>query len=331
MIHSVGLDSPELDKPVVACILDEFSRANFSNQLELLDLGPHNWSSVLDVKPDFLLVESAWRGMNGAWRNQIASKSGPSPVFRQVIVEAQKKGIPTVFWNKEDPPNFDYFIGAARMFDRIFTTAVEAIPRYRKLGLSKRVDVLPFFAEPALFQTVPWESRRRNPAFAGSYHKLKHMTRKRQMASILLPAREFGLQIYARDNTGWQYAWPRRYRDFLVGSLDFPSMIVAYSNHKVFLNINSVNDSTTMVSRRLFEIALAGTPVISYPSPAISNFFGESVLQSADKFTTRRLVGTLLNDRNCWERYADLAKKTVLQNHTARHRVNQILESLRTS
>ena len=44
----------------------------------------------------------------------------------------RSRGIPTVFWNKEDPPHFDDFIGAAKEFDFVFTTDADCVPMYRE-------------------------------------------------------------------------------------------------------------------------------------------------------------------------------------------------------
>ena len=36
-----------------------------------------------------------------------------------------------MFWNKEDPPNFEHFVQTAKLFDFIFTTDESCVPRYQ--------------------------------------------------------------------------------------------------------------------------------------------------------------------------------------------------------
>ena len=74
---------------------------------------------------DFLFVESSWQGFNDCWKYKIASypdhpKRNNKDLIR-VVNYAKDRGIPTVFWNKEDGVHFDRFIDSARHFDHIFT------------------------------------------------------------------------------------------------------------------------------------------------------------------------------------------------------------------
>ncbi|TMQ90917.1 glycosyltransferase, partial [Escherichia coli] len=55
----------------------------------------------------------------------------------------------------------------------------------------------------------------------------------------------------------------KKYQPVIVGSLDYEQMLTAYRQYKLFLNINTVQDSPTMFSRRVFEILSCGTPVVS--------------------------------------------------------------------
>lgn len=54
-------------------------------------------------------------------------------------------------------------------------------------------------------------------------------------------------------------------------------MVEAYKSHPVHVNVNSVNGSPTMFSRRVFEIAACGTPVVSGKSFGVTWMFDGSV------------------------------------------------------
>ena len=54
-------------------------------------------------------------------------------------------------------------------------------------------------------------------------------------------------------------------------------MIDVYKRHRVFLNVNSVTDSPTMFSRRVFGLLACGTAVISTESVGIEATFRDLV------------------------------------------------------
>src|SRR5699024_11732130 len=55
----------------------------------------------------------------------------PSSEVTDLLAECRKRGIPTVFWNKEDPPHFDDFLPLAKLFDVVFTSDVRLVNEYR--------------------------------------------------------------------------------------------------------------------------------------------------------------------------------------------------------
>ena len=46
-----------------------------------------------------------------------ASGGGPTQPVIDLVRHCQARGIPTVFWNKEDSPNFEHFWRTAVLFD----------------------------------------------------------------------------------------------------------------------------------------------------------------------------------------------------------------------
>ena len=77
----------------------------------------------------------------------------------EILDDCHEKGIPTVFWNKEDPVHFsdriNDFIRTSALFDYVFTTAVECVDLYiRDVGVPY-ADVLPFAVQPKLL-AISW-------------------------------------------------------------------------------------------------------------------------------------------------------------------------------
>jgi spore maturation protein CgeB len=317
----------------VAVILDRFSAAAFRYEWDQVDdFGPDDWRTVLGrARPAFLFVESAWSGNEGRWAGHMSGPDAPSAELRELTRWCRDNGIPSVFWNKEDPPNFEVFAASAVLFDHVFTTCGEMVSRYRELLGHERVGVLSFGAQPRIHNPVGVAGGRRyEVAFAGTFFAHKHPDRAAQMRTVLEPARAFGLHVYSRMRGGEdRFQFPAEYDGNVVGSLPYDRMLAAYKSYKVFLNVNSVVDSPTMCARRIFELSACRTPVVSGFSRAIEEFFPAgtvSVTRSAAE-TQTALAGLLANPE-VRDRQAHLAMREVFARHTLGHRVETVLETL---
>jgi hypothetical protein len=313
----------------VAGVLDHFSHAAFQYEFTFESLRCETWREQMErFDPHLLLVESAWSGEQGSWAGRIAGFRGPSPELEQLMLWARRRGVPSVFWSKEDPPNYLRFIAAARLFDHVFTVDADSVERYeRDLG-HRRTGVLPFAAQPRIHH--PFTAlgiRDRHPvAFAGAYYRQKYAERRHQMELLLDPARDFGLHIYSRVESRGSNRWPRKYRNHIVGTLPYAEMVEAYKSYAVFLNVSSVVNSRTMCPRRVFELLAAATPVLTTPTRGIDELIGPNcVAQSGSEEQSRTELRRLLNSEPERARQRAIGLRAVLHAHTYRHRVEQIL------
>jgi spore maturation protein CgeB len=315
----------------VAIILDPFSELAFRYEWTSLPVTPERWREVLSATPPHLLfVESAWRGNGGTWRLHMTRPEGPSPELQELVAWCRQRAIPTVFWNKEDPPNYDRFVATARLFDQVFTVDADRIPDYhRDLG-HDRVGLLPFAAQPRIHNPVRRGAARiYDVAFAGGYYANKHPERRAQMAYVLEPALDLGLHIYSRhQNDDDRYRFPPAYRSHIVGSLPYEQMLAAYTSYKVFLNVNSVTTSRTMCARRLFELSAAQTAVVTAPAASVEPFFGDDVTVVHTAEETRAALTRLLQHDEFRERMALRAHRRVFDEHLYAHRVDTVLASV---
>ncbi len=321
----------------VACILDEFSYECFSPETSLFQLTKPAWREELAaVEPDFLFVESAWRGVNGEWRHLVehSRREGDGPL-RDIVHYCKRKGIPTVFWNKEDPVNFRHFCETAKWFDFIFTTDEGSVGRYQDLTGHDRCFVLPFAAQPHIHNPLDRRGGELGRVFfAGTWYAHKHDGRRTAAEHVLVPALEFGLHIYDRmhhyDGPGAQnYQWPDAFRSAIRGGLSYLDTIKACRGYHVCLNVNSVQDSRTMCARRVFEIAGCATALVSGYSPAVDDFFpGGSVFLCETASDTQRHLRRLLEDERFRNRAVVRALRHVMAEHTYAHRFSQILSVL---
>ncbi len=319
----------------VGAILDTFTHACFAPESQLILFRPDNWRSILEeYKLDFLMVESAWNGNDGAWKYRVGTYNAPpGRELDDVLKWCWEKGVPTVFWNKEDPPHFDKFAEAAAKFDYVFTTDANCIPKYEARCGHKRIAALPFAAQPMIHNPVLSKPREGTTCFAGTYYADDFKERRQDMDVLLEGGRRHGMDIFDRMHghegaDKHRYMFPKPFQPHIRGRLDYEQMLQAYRAYKVFLNVNSVYDSPTMFSRRVFELLACGTPVVTTRSLGIKEFFGDLVPQVETVEETQAALELLLDDPEQWWRYSARGIRQVMAEHTYTHRFQTIVHAI---
>lgn len=276
------------DRPRVAFICDEMTWLDFKDQCHSLFLSPKTWREQMDdLQPALLFCESAWDGSVCGWpdwRGRIYRNGGVWFENRKILLElleyCRLRGIPTAFWNKEDPtfwrhPRYD-FTDTALRFDYLFTTAEECVPRYRALG-HRQVSVLPFGVNTALFSPGRQAPEAGRVIFAGSWFQ-DIPQRCRDMSLLFDHVLEQGmkLDIYDRKSGsgGKNFRFPARYEPYIHPGVPYPELPALLGRYEYALNVNSVTDSQTMCSRRVLQMAACGMNIITNPSPAMASMEG---------------------------------------------------------
>jgi len=318
----------------MAAIMDEFTRWCFQPECHLILIPPDNWEARLAAeKPDLLFVESAWRGNDDAWRYLIRRsepiEQGP---LKELVDWCRKRGIPTVFWNKEDPPHFEDFLHAARLFDYVFTTDANCVPKYREALGHERIDVLPFAIQPAIHN--PINAQRDvvgQVCFAGAYYP-RHTIRGDDMDVLLRPAMSRGLTIFDRNHgQPWadRHRFPDEYQKAIRGGLPYAQMLDAYKRFRVFLNVNSVKDSPTMFSRRVLELLACGTPVISAYALGIEQLLGpDAVALVKSEEEAARWMDLLLRNPDLGARMVLRGQRRIFREHTCEQRLRKVMATI---
>jgi Uncharacterized protein conserved in bacteria len=317
----------------VACILDKFSYECFKFECHLEQLRPDAWEDQMTkLKPDFLFVESAWRGVDNLWNGMLTSiGKKPGSEIRNVIRYCRENHIKTVFWNKDDDVKYDVFIDLAKLFDYVFTTDENCIEKYKADLNHNRIFVLPFAAQPAIHhpinRTFP---AKRNIAFAGTWYAKNHHERIKDMEMILNSAKPFGLDIFDRHHMQFnnRYRYPEQFQKHIVGSLDYKEIIERYKHYKIILNVNSVRDSPTMFSRRVFEILGSGTNVVSTYSRGIEQLFAHLIPIVTSEEEAAKYLRFLLNNSEYRERLSLLGIREIHSKHLYKHRFDEILNKI---
>jgi 2-polyprenyl-3-methyl-5-hydroxy-6-metoxy-1,4-benzoquinol methylase len=336
-VEVAGTDRcPAAGKLKVGCVLDEFTAACFKPECNLVKFRPDNWRETLEnTSLDFLFVESAWQGNGGSWQYKVASFKKPmGEELVDLVNYCHKRSIPTVFWNKEDPSHFQRFIHRAPLFDYVFTSDADMIPRYCEAVKHDRVFALPFAAQPKLHHPILTTDRAHSVCFAGAYYALDHDERRADIDLILRPALQYGLHIYDRQHgvvgaNAKAYQFPDLYQPAIKGRLEYDDMVRAYKWYRVFLNVNSVKRSPTMFSRRVFELLASGTPVVSAYAKGIDEMLGRDLVHITEsEEETSAHLKRLLNDADYWARVSAKGVREVLLRHTYSFRLAEICRQL---
>lgn len=268
----------------IALIADELTRDALSLEATVFHVTPLNASWVLSMRrPDLLLVESAWQGRRDAWKYRIAAypdhPERSNAKLARVVERARDLGIPTVFWNKEDGVHFDRFIDSARLFDHVFTVDSNCIDRYRAvMGAGASVHPLLFAVQPAFHHFSGFDFKLRRTCFVGSYGTHVHDHRRERQRMLFDSAcSTLGLTVYDRNSgrRATQYRYPALTGLQTRPAVSYAATAQVYREHLVSLNVNTVEDSPTMFSRRLVEILACGGIAVTTPALSVERLFAD--------------------------------------------------------
>jgi len=313
----------------VAAIMDEFTESSFRPECQLLQLSLGGWQDELDAfRPELLFVESAHRGKDDQWYNKVARTC---PELFGVIAWCRANGVPTVFWNKEDPVHFDGFLTSAKQFDWIFTTDIDSIPGYRSAVGHDRVHLLPFACQPATTNPIERYPRKNAFCFAGSYYA-RFTERGRDLSQILKAiSANRSVEIYDRHFGGDNplYQFPDEYKPFIVGQLPFSEIDRAYKGYRYSITLNTVKQSQSMCARRVFELLASNTVTVSNFSRAVRMQFGDLVITSDNGDEIVRRLQAVEGDEATRRKFQLVGLRKVMQSHTYADRLATIISKVK--
>jgi len=309
----------------IAAIVDEFTRRCLADECDLTDLHPQSYISELDEsQPDLLFVESAWRGHENSWFNTVSRFPDE---LANIIKRCRDRGIPTVFWCKEDPVHFHAFLNTAREFDFVLTTDSDCVPRYQDALGHDRVFFMPFAAQPTLHNPIETgEPRKPGMAFAGAYYT-RFTERMRDLESLLDGASSvMPVDIYDRNfgTTRPNHTFPSKYSSFIVGTLHPSQIDIAYKGYDFALNLNSVKNSQSMFARRAYELLACGTVTLSNYARGLKVMLGDLVPMTDSAEHAAALLSNLQNDREFYDKIRTSGIRKVHHEHTFGERLRYL-------
>lgn len=323
----------------VALIADDLTRVSLENECQLLNITPLNAYMALKLwKPDLLLVESAWNGYRNSWKFKIAAypdyPKRNNSCLAKVVGYARKLKIPSIFWNKEDGVHFNRFIDSAKLFDHILTVDQNSVPNYRSIVASNvSVNTLMFGVQPRFHNFTGFNFKHTRANFIGSYSHHIHEKRRSWQDMFFQASAESGLGLTVVDRNSDRRSANYRYPNFpgieVLPAVPHPQTAQFYKDYLVSLNINTIEDSETMFSRRLIEILACGGIAVSNPAQAIDRHFKDYCHIVNNATEAKNLLGRLNQGASKEDlQRAQAGAHFVLQNHTWQHRLNEITQML---
>jgi hypothetical protein len=330
----------------VGCILDTFSYTCFSHDLNMVPVKQDDWEAMMNrYNIDFFLFESAWHGTDGSWERQITGyrSSDNNSNIRRLIKYLKDHNIPKIFYNKEDPFNFDIFSSFASEFnsdnDLVVTTDENKINDYKKLGCMN-VFAFPFCCQPVIHNPVnKIEVVNNDIIFPCTYYSHKYPERCVQMSQMIdlhidkihIYDRQYVFnkqtaQIFDSYKYKEWYQFPTKYTNMIKGSLNYEQVLSLYKQYKCVMNTNTVTDSKTMFARRAMEAAASGLPIISDYAVGIDHIFEDVIVYYDDLAKVDRI----LNDDDFRAMTGDKLYKKVMHNYTYKHLITRMVENIPT-
>jgi hypothetical protein len=322
----------------IALLTDYYTTDCLSVECQIKSLTRQNYRDIIqNWKPDLVFVESAFHGVDGDWRYELARQpkwlrwTQPTAIF-DLVEFAQTSGVPTVFWNKDDGAFFEAFVQVAKAFDHVFTTDIASVEKYKKClssGVSVNVLMMPY--QPRFHFFSGFDFTHYEACFTGSYYRRILPERRRFLDMVFDSTSKANMRLnvfdrnHHRFSRHFEFRYPSSPYLLVHPSISHRKTAEVYKKYVLSINVNSVTESETMCSRRLLEILACGGIAVTNSSRAVDCYFHDycqvvNTNEEALELFSRFRYGPTRVDL---ER-AEAGANYVLKNHTWAHRLKEI-------
>ena len=316
----------------IGIVCDKFLWDSWKDAADFVYISPDKDPDLVLKGLDCLVVASTWCGLkDNEWRYMYHAGSPANIRINEFISAAKRMGVRVVFYSKEDPPNYNWFVGIARMADTIFTAAAEMIPRYKADCGIEDVHSLKFCINPICHNPIGtrFAEKSKDVVFSGSW-MARYPKRCEDLAAmfdgVLLSGRKLTIidRNWGRRND-WRFAYPPEYQPYLKPTVDCEQLRKIHKLYDLALNINSVQGSATMFANRVYELLAAGNLLLSNYSLGVARDFPLVFL-----VTSRSQVRAILDDLSDEEIYERqmAGVRRVMTGETCYDRIAQLLNAI---
>lgn len=314
----------------IGIVADEFLYESFKDVADVEYISRDNREDIKDY--DFVILATTWRGVDQSWTGAATSNG---PIRRQMIMMAEEynnRGIPTVFYSKEDPVNYNLFKSLAKHCKFIYTTAQEVVKNYQDYTGNDNVKVLQFGVNPTIHNPVGSRTKyaeeyKNEILFAGSWlskYPVRMTETQRLFDSIIMekiPLTIIDRNLELRDP---RYQFPSKYIPNITPPVKHDFLMKLHKIFRWSINMNSVKYSETMFANRVYELQAFGNILLSNYNTGINNIFPNvRMINAPDDFKV--VYNTEENDLR------DLQAKgirSVMKEHTTYDRIKSIANDI---
>jgi len=317
----------------IGIICDEIFYDSIKDAADFIYVTPEDWKSKIDNGIDVFMFVSSWKGFKEQWRGlaSISSINSPSintkrKIAFEILVYCKDKSIPTIFYSKEDPPNYEIFLDYAKRCDYIFTTAKECVPYYKKDCKNENVKVVTFGINPQLNNPIGSynANKEKTILFAGSWMK-KYPTRCNDLSMIFdgIISSSYDLHIIDRNYPEYnKYEFPNKYFEYISPAIEHHLL---QKVHKIFnwaVNINTIKTSETMFANRAFELLANGILLLSNFSVGINNIL-PNIMIINDSSEVSEIIDNMTEEQIYERQIAGI--RSIMSKHTCYDRISEFL------
>lgn len=266
----------------IGWITDPFAHDAYLGSAPYVLLTPDEWEEQIE-QIDLLLIATGWRGFNEEWRGFAIPGSEKQELICRIVKVCNERGIPTVFYSKEDPVSYERYIKIAQACKYVFTSAIEKVADYLQVCQHDRVSCLKFGLNPRIHNPIGIRKypKRSEVVFAGSWYD-KYPERcadtERLFDGVLQSGRFLRIISRNSDITNGKYRFPDKYISFMAPAIDHKELAKVHKLHDWSITLNSVKDSQTMFAARAYELMASGNLLLSNYSMGINSLLPEAFL-----------------------------------------------------
>lgn len=293
-------------------------------------------SDSLDIhsKYDFVIIASTWKGIDNSWTGFANPGSDKRKTVLNMIDKIKKKGIPVIFYSKEDPVNFDIFKDIAKVCDVVFTSAEEIRNSYKEFCGNDKVyslqfGVNPHYHNPVGTNTVTYFDKKHDVIFAGSWTKKypeRNFDLKMLLGGIIMANNDLTIIDRNLDLKNERYQFPVDMIPYLTPPVSHDVLMKLHKIYRWAVNVNSVKYSNTMFANRIFELQAFGNLLLSNYSMGINNQFSNVFIINVEE--DAKLILNNYDEQTLIDLQAK-SIRNVMRDNTTYHRIDEIVQTIK--
>jgi spore maturation protein CgeB len=260
-------------------------------------------------------------------------EAGGHRIFSETVEEIKRYGIKTALWTIDTPTDFKPVIKAASHYDFVFTGGSEAYDILNEKGV-KYIQWLPFACDPEFHKPqILTEDEKKfygsDVVFVGTVDPVLYPFRVKTLEALS----DFNLSIWGPGAENIPY--DSKIKPLIRGEKTTPEIWTKiYSASKIVLCMHYKDPQVIIpchqASPRVYEVLACGAFLMVDDQRDVIRLFKdrEELVVFRDTDELKRLIRYYLERPDERKRIAENGRKTVLAEHTYKHRIEEMIKRI---